>query len=104
MIFAGIGLLLTVGPFADSSAYVSDFHLSQAAKDVASGHDMLLNIFDPIQFFLQRLKIHNNMPLTTGMIEILGKIMAQVLSVLALSFKEMRQCRFSEPNYPIFLS
>jgi hypothetical protein len=104
MIFAGIGLLLMVGAFADSSASVSDFQRSQAAKDDVSGHDVLLSIFERVQFFLQRLKIHNSMPLTIDMIKLLGKIMAQVLSVLACSMKEMGQHRLSEPNYPICVS
>ncbi|KAH9971603.1 hypothetical protein BGW80DRAFT_1512309 [Lactifluus volemus] len=83
MIFKGIGLLLT--------------H-PQAAKNVAAGHNMLLNIFEHIKCFLERLKIYINIPLTTatGMIELLGNIMAQVLSVLAISTKAMAECRITQ--------
>ena len=57
---------------------------------------MLVNLFERIQLFLQRLKIYITIPLTTEMMELLGKIMAQVLSILALSTREMKEWRISE--------
>ena len=57
---------------------------------------MLVNLFERIQSFLQRLKIYTTIPLTTEMMELLGKIMAQVLSILALSTREMKEWRISE--------
>ena len=57
---------------------------------------MLVNLFECIQFFLQRLKIYNGIPLTSEMTELFGKIMAQILLILALSTKEMSQNRISE--------
>jgi hypothetical protein len=66
-------------------------------KDVVASYDTLVNIFERTENYLKRLKIYSGIPLTTDVIEILGKIMAQVLSVLALSTKEMKQRRISEP-------
>jgi hypothetical protein len=66
------------------------------AKDVVASHGMLVNLFERIQIFLQRLGIYTGIPLTTAMTELLGKIMGQVLSILALSTKEMTQRRISE--------
>ncbi|KAI0253332.1 hypothetical protein BJV78DRAFT_1152997 [Lactifluus subvellereus] len=83
-IFTGIGVLLT------------------AAKDVVANRDTLVILFERIQFFLQRLKIYTGIQLTTEMRELLGKIMAQVLSILALSTKEMNQSRISEPIHSIY--
>jgi len=57
---------------------------------------VLVNLFERIQSFLQRLKIYTTIPLTTEMMELLGKIMAQVLSILALSTREMKEWRISE--------
>jgi hypothetical protein len=68
----------------------------QAAKDVIASHGTLVNMFERIQIFLQRLNIFIGIPLTAGMTELLGKIMGQVLSILALSTKEMTQRRISE--------
>jgi hypothetical protein len=68
------------------------------AKDVVASHGKLVNLFERIQFFLERLNIYTGIPLTTKMTELLGKIMAQLLSILALSTKEMTQRRISESN------
>ena len=65
---------------------------------------MLVNLFERVQFFLQRLKIYNEIPLTTEMMELFGKIMAQVLLILALSTREMSQRRISELLCPRFVS
>ena len=68
----------------------------QAVRDVVASHDMLMHVFERIHFFLQRLKSYVGMPQTDGFIELLGKIMAQLLSILALSTKAMAEGRLSE--------
>jgi hypothetical protein len=70
--------------------------LSQVAKDVVASHGKLANLFERMQLFLQRLSIYIGIPLTAAMTELLGKIMGQVLSILALSTREMTQRRISE--------
>ncbi|KAH9985036.1 hypothetical protein BJV74DRAFT_952202 [Russula compacta] len=74
-IFTGIGVLLG------------------AVRDVVASRDMLLHIFERIHFSLQRLKIYTGIPLTNESIDLLGKIMAQFLSILALSTKLMKEGR-----------
>jgi hypothetical protein len=66
------------------------------ARDVVASHGTLVNLFERIQLFLQRLSIYIGIPLTAGMAELLGKIMEAVLSILAVSSKEMTQRRISE--------
>ena len=68
----------------------------QAVKDVVAIHDKLINLFERIHFFLQRLDSYTGIPLTPGFTELLGKIMAQTLSILALSTKVMTERRMSE--------
>jgi hypothetical protein len=68
------------------------------AKDVVASHGTLVTLFERIQMFLQRLRIYTEIPLTVAMIELLGKVMEQVLSILALSTKEMTERRMSEHN------
>jgi hypothetical protein len=73
--------------------------LLQAAKDVVASHETLVKLFEHVQFVLQRLVIYTEIPLTPEMVELLGKIMSQLLSILALSTKEMDkrfQKRFSK--------
>jgi len=57
---------------------------------------MLIDLFERINFFLQRLTNYAGIPLTEALTELLGKIMAQLLSLLALSTKMMTDKRISE--------
>ena len=61
-----------------------------------ASHDTLIQLFDRINFFLQRLKSYTGIPLTNESRELLGKIMAQLLLILALSTKAMTERRISE--------
>jgi len=54
-------------------------------------HDMLIGLFERIHFFLQRLNSYTGIPLTNELTELLGKIMAQILSILALSTKAIKE-------------
>ena len=65
-------------------------------RDVAASHDTLVHLFERIHFFVQRLKTYTGIPLTNESIELLGKVMAQLLSILALSTKAMSDRRISE--------
>lgn len=64
-------------------------------RDVAASHDTLVHLFERIHFFLQRLKSYTGILLTEDMIELLGKIMAVLISILALSTKVMTEGRIS---------
>ena len=65
-------------------------------RDVAESHDALVHLFERIHFFVQRLKTYTGIPLTNELTELLGKVMAQLLSILALSTKAMSDRRISE--------
>ncbi|KAH9980856.1 hypothetical protein BGW80DRAFT_1453810 [Lactifluus volemus] len=90
VIFSGICILLQVNVFLDhlSCVFVTVY---QAAKDAAGSHDVLSEIFERIQAFLTRVKICSGIELTKEMTEMLGKIMAEVLCILTLSTKEIKQ-------------
>jgi len=60
-------------------------------KDVILSYEALVHLFEHIHFFLQHLNRYTVIPLTLEMTLLFGKIMAQVLSVLALSTKEMKE-------------
>jgi hypothetical protein len=61
--------------------------------------DMLINLFERIHFFLKRLTNYAGIPLTEALTELLGKIMAQLLSLLALSTKMMTDKIISELSH-----
>jgi hypothetical protein len=85
-----------VSLYANPSLQIHVTSSSQAVKDVVASHDTLISLFERIHFFVQRLNSYTGIPLTSGLTELLGMIMAQILSVLALSTKSMTERRISE--------
>ena len=67
-------------------------------RDVLASYSRVVCLFECVRHFLQRLDAYMRTPLTPAMTELLGKIMAQVLSVLALSTKEMQERQISLSN------
>ena len=65
-------------------------------KDVGASYDALIHLFERIHFFVQRLKSYTGMPLANESMELLGKIMAQLVLILGLSTKAMTDKRISE--------
>src|SRR5260370_10443329 len=67
----------------------------QAASGVSSSYDVLVDLFECLGNFLQRIRIYSDL-LTPAMTEISVKIMVELLSVLALATKQIKQGRFSK--------
>jgi hypothetical protein len=65
-------------------------------KDVSASYDALVDLFESIERFLTRLDIYTRAPLTTPLIEVLVKIMSEILSALALATKQVKRGRLSE--------
>ena len=70
--------------------------MCQAASGVSSSYDALLDLFECIGNFLQRLVVYTRIPPTHEMADIIVKIMVELLSVLALATKQIMQGRFSK--------
>ena len=60
-----------------------------------ASHQALVETFECIESFLRRFRIYTKILLTPAMTETVIKIMAEVLSVLALATKQINQGRFS---------
>ncbi|KAH9953350.1 hypothetical protein BC827DRAFT_1159311 [Russula dissimulans] len=75
VIFAGIGVLLL------------------AAKDVDASQDMLIDIFERIEGFFKRLESYTELPPSDAMTDMMVKILAEVLSILAITTMEIQQRR-----------
>ena len=56
---------------------------------------MLIELFDRIESFFVRLQTHTEYPPTEQMTIVMGKVLAEVLSMLAIATKEMKQGRIS---------
>ncbi|KAI9447263.1 hypothetical protein BJY52DRAFT_361263 [Lactarius psammicola] len=67
--------------------------LLAAAKGVWASHDALVNLFERIQLFLNRLGVYTQIPPTEDMVEILVKVMAEILYILSIATKEMQRSR-----------
>jgi hypothetical protein len=70
--------------------------INQAACGISTSYDALIELFDRVGNFLKRLHIYTEIPFTPAMTDIIVQIMVEVLSVLALATREIRQGRFSE--------
>jgi hypothetical protein len=68
----------------------------QAASGVTSSYDALFDLFECLGNFLKRLEIYTMIPPTPIMTDIVVTIMVELLSVLALATKQIRQGRFSK--------
>jgi len=63
---------------------------------VSTSYDALVDLFECAGNFLKRLGIYTEMPVTDGIMDITTKIMTEVLSVLALATKQIKQGRLSK--------
>lgn len=70
--------------------------VSQAAKDSRASQDTLIDIFECIEMFFRRLEIYTEVPPTLEMMDMVVRIMAEVLSILGIAMKEIKQGRMSK--------
>jgi len=71
-------------------------YISQTVKDVRASKDTLVNVFERIELFFRRLEIYTEVQPTTEMIDIIIQIMVEVLSILGIATKGMKQGRMSK--------
>jgi hypothetical protein len=97
-IFVGVDVLLSVCiPLLVSVTSLCDPHSCQAATGVSASYDALVDLFECVANFLKRLYIYTEkISLSATMSDIMVKIVAEVLSVLALATKQIKQGRFSK--------
>jgi hypothetical protein len=69
---------------------------SQAAKDVRAGQDTLFEVFERIEAFFQRLEIYTGAAFNQEMMDIITEIMVEVLNILGIVTKEIKQGRASK--------
>ena len=70
-------------------------YIPQAAKDVRASQDTLVDVFERIEMFFRRLEIYTVVGPTTEMMDIIVQIMVEVLNILGIATKEMKQGRIS---------
>ena len=71
--------------------------LVQAAIGISASYDTLLDLFECVASFLKRLHIYTErIPLSPTLSDIVGKIMGEVIAVLAIATKQIKQGRLSK--------
>ena len=98
VIFSAIDVLLSVRiALLFSIRSLGVIFLHQAAIGITPSYDALLDLFECVANFLNRINVYTErIPLSPAMSDILVKIMAQVLAVLALATKQIKQGRLSK--------
>ena len=96
VIFTGVGVLLSVCILYNFVWNHRNTSISQTAKDVRASQDTLVDIFERIEMFFRRLEIYTEAQPTTEMIDIIIQIMVEVLSILGIATKEIKQGRISK--------
>jgi hypothetical protein len=83
--------------------YITYRHLSpfnnlvfQTAIGVSANYDAIVDLFECVGNFLGRLGIYAELPMSPPMNEFVIKILAEVLSVLSLATKQIKQGRVSK--------
>jgi hypothetical protein len=96
-IHASLAILLDVRAVPQFlCTHLCDFRMNQAAKGVISSHDALVDLLESIEQFVSRLDVYTRIPFTNPMVEIVIKIMMELLSILALATKELKQRKLGE--------
>jgi hypothetical protein len=97
-IFAGISFLLLVCTLLNTFVRSVVIRTTQAAKDVRAGQDAFLEVFERIEAFFKRLEIYPRATLNQEMVDIITKIMVEVLDVLGIATKEIRLTQPTRPT------
>ena len=61
-----------------------------------ASQNTLIDMFERIEMFFRRLEVYTRVPPTAEMINILIQIMVEVLSILGIATKEIKQGLLSE--------
>ena len=64
--------------------------------DVRASQETLIDIFERMENFFLRIEIYTNVSQTPEMIDMIVKVMVEMLSILAIATKELKESRTSE--------
>ena len=96
-ILVGVDVLLTVRLIPTFLEYsVGNNSAFKASIGISSSYDALVDLFECVGSFLNRLRIYTEIPFSSSMSSIIARILAEVLSVLSMATKQIKQGRLSE--------
>lgn len=95
-IFASIDVLLSVRITLPSIITLFDIDPYQTATSISASYDALRDLFECVANLLRRLHIYTEtIPPFPGMLDIMAKIMIEVLNVVSLATEQIKNGRFS---------
>ena len=80
-----------ISPLGQHNAYIS-----QAATNVRGGQDTLVDALERIESFFHRLEVYTEVPPTAEIMNTITPIIVEVLSILWIATKEIKQGRLSQ--------
>ena len=88
-------------PFSEYPQYLLPVGLCntysfQTAKDMRAREDTLVDIFERIERFFRRLGVYTEAQPTSEMMDMIAQIMVQVVSILGIATREIKQSRLSK--------
>ena len=83
-------------PNYGSSRAKPDIEARQAVKDVNTAQEALIDIFECIENFFKRMEAYAEVRPSEAMTDIIIRIMVEVLNILGITTKEIKQGRTSE--------
>ena len=95
VVFAGVGVPLSVYILFNKILCNCNVCISQAAKNARASQDILVDVFERIEMFFRRLEVYTEVPPTPEMMNIIVRIMAEVLSIFGIAMKVIKQGRMS---------
>ena len=72
-------------------------------KDVSASYDALVELFESIERFLNRLEVYERIPLTPAITDVVIKILVEILSTLAMATRQVKQGKLSD-SHPCWCS
>jgi hypothetical protein len=73
--------------------------VSQSVKAARASHGILADLFERIENFIQRLGAYTKVPENASLTDIIAKVMAEVLSILAIATNEIERGVTSESTW-----
>ena len=67
--------------------------MSQTAKDIQRSHETLVDIFERLEGFFQRLEIYTEVAPTTKMTDTIIQITVEVLTILGIATRRLNKAK-----------
>jgi hypothetical protein len=104
VVFTGIGILLSVSRSSRNSLFSGSYGDNityQAVNAAIATQGVLFDLFERIENAFRRLEVYVEIPPTVGMTDAIVNVLVEILRILAIVTKEIKQNRAREsiPGY-----